>query len=248
MKILAHAPYVGTTGYNAHCQSFFRSLRNYVDLKIRNSTSTNEWDFAKNRQFPHGKASLDDIDIDLIGLQSYWNADYYMNYAIHNFKPENFEYDIDLVLCEINHSYMHSSYKGVKVLYTVWESTLYPNFLIDKFNSFDQLWVPSEWQKQVSIDSGIIESKVKVVPEGVDGRIFKPLTKGEEKKLDKFRFLHFGRWDDRKNTKNIIKAFKTVFGNNKDVELIICVDNHYSVDGFSNTEERLDHHNLKFRN
>ena len=46
----------------------------------------------------------------------------------------------------------------------------------------------------------------------------------------------------------MIKAFKDVFGNNKNVRLKLLVDNLYSNDGMKTTEERLKKYNLESDN
>jgi hypothetical protein len=42
------------------------------------------------------------------------------------------------------------------IVYNVWESDQQPQWFIDKLKFFDQLWVPSEWQRAASIAQGIL--------------------------------------------------------------------------------------------
>ena len=37
MKIKAHCPFLGHTGYNAHTRGFFTALNDLVDLRVDNS-------------------------------------------------------------------------------------------------------------------------------------------------------------------------------------------------------------------
>ena len=48
-----------------------------------------------------------------------------------------------------------------------------------KLEEFDQLWVPSKWQKECTVKQGYDESKIRVVPEGVDIQTFKPENKNQ---------------------------------------------------------------------
>ena len=37
-KVLAHASYIGPTGYNNHSRDFFRHLSKLINVKVRNFT------------------------------------------------------------------------------------------------------------------------------------------------------------------------------------------------------------------
>lgn len=247
MNIFAHATYVGTTGYNSHCQNFFRNLNKYHRVKIRNFTIGKNWSFSNIfSENPH----VDDIeeqDKKLLGMQSLWSENNQLkDYEIHGFKKSTFNHDLNIVLAEVNHHYFYQDYQGPKIAYTVWENTAYPDYFFDKLKEYDQVWVPSKWQADITIKQGIPAQKVKVIPEGVDGNLFYP--RSEKISDDVFRFVLFGRWDARKSTKEIIQAFKNVFGDKDNVELWISVDNGYAVDGMKTTEERLAKHRLECKN
>jgi len=247
MNLLVHAPYVGTSGYNSHCQNFFRNLSKYQNIKIRNFTVSKNWNgWDASNPNPHGE-DVSEQDKSLIGLQTLWNSKGDLeDFEIYGFKRSKFNHDINIVLSEVNHYYFYSNYIGPKIAYTVWENTLYPNHFFETLKTYDQVWVPSKWQAEITINQGIPQDKVKIVPEGVDTSVFKY----EDLQIDNsiFRFVIFGRWDARKSTREIIKAFKNVFGNNNKVELWISVDNPHSVDGLKTTEERLKKYNLESSN
>jgi autotransporter strand-loop-strand O-heptosyltransferase len=164
-----------------------------------------------------------------------------------------------IILGCVNDPDFYRSIDGYKIAYNVWESTRYPDDFFQRLLDFDQLWVPSKWQRQCTIDQGYPADRVKIVPEGVDGETFKPLHKHEKIALrgptKSFRFLVFGRWEDRKSTKEIIESFKKAFVKNEDVCLLLSVNNAFPVDLYKTTGERLvaydflpDHriHNIGF--
>lgn len=122
------------------------------------------------------------------------------------------------------------------ICYSVWESTEYPSWFIEKLKLFDKLWVPSEWQRACSIAQGIPEEFVQVVPEGVDPDIYKPAVSN---KLEKFTFVHCGQWQPRKSTLEIIQAFQRAFPCNQNVCLQLSVDTLFPSDEYKSTEERL---------
>jgi len=247
LKIYAHCSYIGNTGYNHHTRDFFRELNKYLQLKIRNFSIGNSWEGMSDT--PHnGESYLTDIDKSMLYQQTLWTQKpHRTDILMYPSDSKNFRPDINLVLSETNHHYFYDSYVGPKIAYNVWESTLQPEEYFEKLKEFDELWVPSKWQKEVTIKQGYDSDKIKVVPEGVDTNIFYPEETTHELTSDgRFKFFLAGRWDYRKSTKEIIETFLNTFTNNKPVDLIVSIDNVFGkeIDGFETTEERLAHYNL----
>tara|TARA_B100000900_G_scaffold369096_1_gene346712 strand:+ start:2038 stop:4323 length:2286 start_codon:yes stop_codon:yes gene_type:complete len=242
MKIQAHTSFIGTTGYANHAQSFFTELDKLTPIKVRNATVGKSWNWPNNT--PHDKEPYITPQMKkMLHLQTLFEADKSRNdYPIYHHK-ENFQSDIDIILEEHDHHYFYDSYNGYKIGYNVWESTKYSNQFFNQLLTLDELWVPTEWQKEISIKQGYPENKIFVIPEGVDGKIFKPNPK--LKKPNKFQFIIVGRWDYRKGIKESIEGFLKAFPDNQDVELLLNVENPYPTDGMNSTEERLKHYNLE---
>lgn len=242
MKIQAHTSFIGTTGYANHAQSFFTELDKLTPIKIRNATVGKSWNWPNNT--PHDKEPYITPQIKkMLHLQTLFEADNSRSdYPIYHHK-EDFQSDIDIILEEHDHYYFYDSYNGYKIGYNVWESTKYSDQFFDQLLTLDELWVPTEWQKEISIKQGYPEDKIFVIPEGVDGKIFKPNPK--LKKQDKFQFIIVGRWDYRKGIKESIEGFLKSFPDNQDVELLLNVENPYPTDGMNSTEERLKHYGLE---
>ena len=95
---------------------------------------------------------------------------------------------LNIVLAEVNHHYFYQDYEGLKLLILVWETTEYPTTFFNKIKEYDQIWVPSEWQKQCNIEQGIPERKIKVIPEAVDSKIFHPNPNATLPEYDDGRF------------------------------------------------------------
>lgn len=241
MNILGHAPFIGITGYAKHSRSFFLALNKYHNVKIRNSTIGANWSGYNNE--PHSNETYFTNDMeDMLILQTLSNNDgSKSDYPIYNHNP-NFKADVHIILGEMNDEYFYQDYDGFKIAYNVWETTKYPEEFFNRLFYFDQVWVPSKWQRDCLINQGYPSEKIFVVPEGVDVDFFKP--KNEIKQKDKFRFLHFGRWDYRKSTTEVLRAFSETFKDINDVELICSVENPYSFDGLNSTSERFSHHNI----
>lgn len=248
IKVYAHGCYVGNTGYNNHTRDFFRRLKNHVSLRVRNFTVGDTFIWPSDK--PHDREKyLDDLDRSLLYQQTLFNADNVReDHKIYKSSEKDFIPDFNLVLSETNHYYFYDGYDGPKIAYNVWESTLQPDGFFERLKEFDEMWVPSKWQKECMVEQGYEEEKIQIVPEGVDSSTFFP---EEVEPLDlykdgRFKFLLFGRWDYRKSTKEIIETFLKTFDPSEPVDLIVSIDNVWGdrVDGITTTEERLKFHDL----
>ena len=247
IKVYAHCCYVGNTGYNNHTRDFFRELSNHLDIKVRNYTIGDTWSGFSSE--PHnGEKNINQRDKEILFKQTLWEEGRRVDYDIYPSENKNYFHDFNLVLSETNHHYFYDYYVGPKIAYNVWESTLQPWDFFNRLKEYDEVWVPSKWQKECLIDQGYEEEKIQVVPEGVDSETFFPekVDPLDIYKDGRFKFLLFGRWDYRKSTKEIIQAFLKTFDPSEPVDLIVSIDNPFGarVDGFNSTEERLQFHGI----
>ena len=150
-KIYVHGSYIGTTGYNNHTRDFFRELSNHCQIKVRNFTVGNSW--TGHSQTCHdGETYLDDKDKSLLYKQVLWVGDNQSeDFPIYSSPEKEFKPDFNIILNETNHYLFYKNYIGPKIAYNVWESTLQPEGFFNKLKEFDELWVPSEWQKECTI-------------------------------------------------------------------------------------------------
>ena len=248
IKVYAHGSYVGKTGYNNHTRDFFRELNKYCYIKLRNFTIGDSWDGMS--ETPHdGEKYLTDTDKNILYQQTLWtNKPHRNDHIIYPSEHKNFPYDVNIVLSETNHHYFFDGYAGPKIAYNVWESTLQPEEFFNKLKEYDEMWVPSEWQRQCTIEQGYDPDRIKVVPEGVDDKTFFPEEVDELPlyKDGRFKFLLFGRWDYRKSIKEVIETFLKTFDESEPIDLIVSIDNPFGnhIDGFNTTEERLKFYGL----
>lgn len=88
----------------------------------------------------------------------------------------------------------------------------------------DEIWVPSEFSKQVFIESGVNASKIFIIMEPVDVDFYDPskttllLPRLNEKE---FRFLSVFKWEKRKGWEILLEAYFSEFTSNDDVILYI---------------------------
>jgi len=247
MKLVkVHTSFIGTTGYNSHAQNFFTELHNFVPLRVRNFTIGKSWNgYSLN---PHDKEPYINNQIkNILVEQTLMNNDgSRSDLPIYNFN-ENDDNDIHIVLNETDHHYFYDTklYDGYKIAYNVWETTLYPEHYFKKLLEYDELWLPTKWQRDCVVAQGYPKNKTFIVPEGVDINTFKPVDRIRK---DKFTFVYFGRWDYRKATTEVVRAFAEEFKDDDNVELILSADNPYAVDGLNSTEERLKHYGIDTKN
>lgn len=247
-KIYAHCSYIGTTGYNNHTRDFFRELSKHVKLKVRNFSIGSSWN-GYNLTPHDNEPYINDIDKSILYKQSLWRTENEMvDHDIYPSEEKDFIQDFNLILLETNHYFFYHNYLGPKIAYNVWESTLQPIPFFEKLKEFDELWVPSKWQRDCSITQGYDPNKIQVVPEGVDSKTFYPekVDLLDTYKDGRFKFLLLGRWDYRKSTREIIETFLKTFNKEEPVDLVVSIDNPYGeqMDGFKTTEERLNHYSL----
>ena len=111
---------------------------------------------------------------------------------------------------------------GRRIGWLFFETDRLPPRWIDEMRAFDELWMPSGWARDVLIEHGIDESRVRVVEGGVDPRVFHPRPLAHEG----FSFLLVGKYEGRKSVDEVIAAFREEFppGRNRDVSLVLKVD------------------------
>ena len=219
LPIKGHCSYLGETGYNYHSRNFFKSLAKiYPDVKIRNFTVCN-----KKNQY------IDNLDKQILSEQTLFTEKTRKEYPILD-NAEILDKDlsgqkINIVLNPVNHYYFFDTYYGPKIAYVVWETTLFPKDFFNKLLEFDQLWVPSQWQKDNAVKQGYPKDRIFIVPEGLDEDLFEVHDKNPN---NSFNFLLCGRWEYRKSTKEIIETFLHTFQPSENVNLILNVDNQFS--------------------
>lgn len=241
MIVKAHTSFIGETGYNCHARNFFKELHKLTQVQVRNFTVPPNWSGYTTDECFNDEYYIDDTIKTMLVEQTLHTENGMKEFPLYSAYKNEGNPDVHIVLNENYHHYFFNKYDGKKIAYNVWETTRYHDDFFNRLNSFDQVWVPSHWQKNCLVEQGMLESKVKVVPEGVDVNTYKPKNRVVLFPIDRpFRFLLVGRWDYRKSTKEIIETFTNTFSEDENVELLLSVDNPFATDGFNSTEERLE--------
>ncbi len=121
---------------------------------------------------------------------------------------------------------------------TVWETSRVPAHFVKALEKSEQIWVPTDWGREIFLQAGLSDTRISVVPEGVDVKRFSPPP--EKTTRSHLRFVCVGKWEERKGVKLLIDAYCDAFTARDDVELIMHCDNPY-VPGFSARQAINDH-------
>jgi autotransporter strand-loop-strand O-heptosyltransferase len=246
--IKGHASIIGETGYNCHSRHFFKELSKLTPVQLRNFTVPPSWDGYINDHPFDNEPYMDDVLKTLLVEQTLFTEEGRKEFPLYiDYKNEG-RPNTHIILNETNHHYFYEEYDGIKIAYNVWETTRQPEEFFERLKQFDQVWVPSEWQRKCTIEQGISSDKVKVVPEGVDVDMYKPINRIASMPTNRpFKFLLVGRWDYRKSTREIIESFVNTFSEDENVEMILSIDNPYAKDGLNSTEERLEKFGIRHK-
>jgi autotransporter strand-loop-strand O-heptosyltransferase len=238
LKVRLNAPVIGTTGFNNHARNLIKELIPLRQVEVRNYSIGDSWTGLSDE--PHNQEPyLEDWLKQALVLQSLWkNSAELTDHPIYTKWPNSAKPDIDIVLGETGHAYFYNDYLNYSIAYNVWEATLQPKDFFNRLLQFDELWVPSHWQKAHTIKQGYPADRIFVVPEGVDTEIFEP-AKDFDFEQGKFRFLIVGRWEARKYTTEMIEAFLKAFPENDRVELLVSADNPFAAEGSTKTADCL---------
>ena len=109
--------------------------------------------------------------------------------------------------------------------------------MISQVKAVDEVWVPSEFHREVFADNGVPPSKVYVVPEATDATLMHALVQDQPPiHIDGARgkvFLSVFKFEDRKGWRELVHAWCLAFTAADDVTLVLrtYVPNHGDYDG-----------------
>ena len=105
-----------------------------------------------------------------------------------------------------------------KIGYTPWESTdIFWSWENPLANVIDELWVPSEWNKEIF--SKHTDKPIFVYRHGIDDS-WVPRKRSIDKSRP-FRFLHIGEPSFRKDAQMVVDAFISLYGDDPNYELVL---------------------------
>lgn len=112
-----------------------------------------------------------------------------------------------------------------KVGYTMLEVDGFPREWVRQANHMDEVWVPSEFNRQGFLDSGL-KRPVHVIQLGVETNYFHPGLKSHPNPMGELVFLSIFEWGERKEPWLLLRAFNDTFKASEPVRLVCKVMNH----------------------
>jgi glycosyltransferase involved in cell wall biosynthesis len=108
----------------------------------------------------------------------------------------------------------------------MFETDRIPKQWLEDLKRVDEIWVPSEFNRESFIYSGVPEHKLQVIPETLDLDQFDPNLSHEQLLLDvdlqgRFKFLSVFEWSHRKGWDLLVRAYFSLFTKEDPVVLIL---------------------------
>ncbi|PKQ28956.1 MAG: glycosyl transferase [Candidatus Anoxymicrobium japonicum] len=110
-----------------------------------------------------------------------------------------------------------------RVGYSMLEVTGIPADWVEQANALDEVWVPSQFNKETFAASGVTKP-LYVMPLGVDTNYFHPFIDSREIE-GRFVFLSVFEWGERKAPEALLQAYNQEFSSSDDVLLLLKVNN-----------------------
>lgn len=107
------------------------------------------------------------------------------------------------------------------VCYTPFETDSAPVSWLLPLRGMDEIWVPSQHNKDAYVRAGLNKNKIFVIPHGVDTSRFNASIQPLEYNRGEFNFGSIFDWTERKNPVALIRAYFNAFTNDEDVTLTI---------------------------
>ena len=108
-----------------------------------------------------------------------------------------------------------------KIGHCEFEATEAPKSWIPYCNMMDELWVPTDWDREKFRKAGV-NVPIYTIPQGIDPDYFHPdYAPMQTDAKESYKFLANAAWFPRKNLRNLILAFQSEFRRGEDACLII---------------------------
>jgi glycosyltransferase involved in cell wall biosynthesis len=107
---------------------------------------------------------------------------------------------------------------------TTFETDRIPDGWAERCSEFDEIWVPSEFNRETFARGGVDERKLRVMPEGIDTELFRPgLAPLGIPERRSFTFLSVFDWQQRKGYDVLLSAWAAEFRADEDVALVLKI-------------------------
>lgn len=193
--------YRGMGGYNHHTRNFFGRLATRLEV-LQTDLGLGLEAFLAHRRLLFERPAADIAPTDIVNV----------------------------VIAHGPHLAVLADLPGTRIGFPVWEGTVVPPAWRGGLAEAETLWVPSAWGRAILEDNGY--RHVEVVPEGVDPAIFHAGVEpaAAVARLPGFKFVTIGKWEDRKGTEMLLRAFDQEFADEPEATLLLAAHNVFRPD------------------
>lgn len=238
------APFFSGGGYCSEATAFITALHsvNYTKLHIDQHGDSFNQDYVDKLTIPEKRL----LDI----------------YSTSTWKPEQ----TVITMCHSEPGAWHApwamyntnrcppKYANYRIGRSMFETDRLPHGWHERLNFLDEIWVPTNFAKQVFIDSGVLEEKIRVVWEPVDSDFFHNKyhsntvellqhSASNQQEVDLMNslkelstnttiFLFVGKFEKRKGIDLLLQAYLQEFTANDSVLLILLTSAYHSTNDF----------------
>jgi hypothetical protein len=127
----------------------------------------------------------------------------------------------------------------------MFETDRLPSGWIDRLNYMDEIWIPTDFSRDIFLQAGVTESKLVTIGQPINTDVFRPyntsdiLQSNDKKIIDlyhqiqsKFSFLFIEKWETRKNVNGLLTAYYEQFATTENVCLIILTNSYHNQQNF----------------
>ncbi len=113
--------------------------------------------------------------------------------------------------------------RGKLAVIVPWEYGAIPRVWVRQIEkNVDELWVPSNFVRDVFVRGGVSGHRVRMIPNGIDPKVFSPEgPTSRPRGCRKFMFLFVGGAIRRKGIDSLLEAYKQAFDAGEDVTLVV---------------------------
>jgi len=152
--------------------------------------------------------------------------------------------DFSINVCLPEQALLHQA--AVNVAYTMFEADKIPNLWLEAIKNLDLILVPTEWNRDAFIDSGVDANKIMVARLGVHPQVYNPgvpplgmvTDRGRSVADFKHRFLCVQELVSRKNVPSLLRVWSRTVKKEDDACLILKLGSH-SGDKLAHFKERV---------
>lgn len=112
---------------------------------------------------------------------------------------------------------------GRYIAYTMFESDRLPGSWVERLEAAEEIWVPTQFNRESFLRSGVEESKLRVMPLGIDTELFSPRRHFPKRDANEteFKFLSAFEWLPRKGWDILVRAYCQEFSKDERVSLTL---------------------------